>query len=91
MKSKRIYPVAFVCLVLLTAVALLAFAENSTKDRMQFLKDQQTLEILSEVSLISVFTVFKESRGIYTVYKSAKKQDWLCFLLCGGGYRSPRD
>jgi len=89
LKSKRIYPVAFVCLVLLTAVALLAFAENSTKDRMQFLKDQQTLEILSEVFPDISFYSFEEESGIYTVYNSAKNRIGYAFYAEGMGAEVP--
>ncbi len=89
MKSKRIYPVAFVCLVLLTAVALLAFAENSTKVRMQLLKDQQTLKILGEVFPNVSFYSFSEESGIYTVYNSTETRIGYAFYAEGVGAEVP--
>jgi Na+-translocating ferredoxin:NAD+ oxidoreductase subunit G len=89
LKNNRIYLAALVFLGLIAAVFLLNFAENITRDRVKFLEDQQTLEILSGVFPDVSFYSYEEESEIYTVYNSEKNKMGYAFYAQGMGAEVP--
>jgi electron transport complex protein RnfG len=71
------------------AMFLLYIIENSMKTRVQFMEDQQTLEILSAVFPDIGFYSFEEDSAIYTVYNSGKNKIGYAFYAEGMGAEVP--
>jgi len=81
----KFYPTAFVTVVVLIAVSVLALSDSFTRAKLKTQSDKQTLEMLEEIFPDVKFYIYEEESEIYTIYDYTRNRIGYAFYAEGLG------